>query len=87
MPAGWAERARLRREVDLAMAEARPWRVNGTLTFTVVGHRFSVTSTGDVGCDSKRPRYFVGCGTCGSVLHENTTGAETRIVGHLLDAQ
>lgn len=77
-----AERARVRAEVNRLIKATL--RVNQTLTFTVEGHRVSMTPTGDVGCDSKRPRYFVGCGTCGKVLHENTTGPAVRIVEHVV---
>jgi hypothetical protein len=46
-------------------------------------HIFSVTPTGDLGYDTKRPRYRVVCSVCKVVLHESTTGISVWIAKHV----
>lgn len=54
--------------------------------FAIGGVYFWVHPTGDKGCDTGRHRYEVRCANCTKVLHENTTGPSTRILGHLCEA-
>jgi ribosomal protein S27E len=47
--------------------------------------RVVISDTGEVGCDTGRPRYRVACLTCGIVIHEATTGPMQRLEQHLRD--
>jgi len=51
--------------------------------FTVRGHEFAVTPTGDTGVNSGRPRHRVECRTCKTVEHENTNWAASCVLQHL----
>lgn len=46
-------------------------------------HEIVVTSTGEWGCDSGRPRYRVACRSCGVVEHESATAPALRVVQHV----
>ncbi len=47
------------------------------------GHYFAIVKTNEDGIHTGRPRFFLACITCATLLHESTTGLISRIDGHL----
>lgn len=56
-------------------------------TFAEDGHTFRITAVHDTGFHTGRNRYRVECVTCSEVVHEKTTGPESRVLGHIRDAR
>lgn len=47
-------------------------------------HHLRVTATSHLGCDTGRRRYRVECLTCGTIVHEATTGAYPNMQSHVV---
>lgn len=51
--------------------------------FSIKGHAFVVTPTGESGIHTGRPRYRVRCETCDVLVHTGTTSVEANVEHHL----
>jgi hypothetical protein len=68
------------------MVRLMPMTIDLTLTraaFTVEGHSFVVSPTGEVGVHTQHPRYRVDCETCSECVHEATTGVAWNVDFHI----
>lgn len=72
-----------RRELAARIAHLK---IGDAGTFHASGHSFAFACLNDQGLHSGRFRFMVACVTCEALLHEATTGPESRIGDHLRHA-
>lgn len=65
------------------VSAAMPWQ---KCEVTLQGHTITVKATGQIGMNTGRACWQVDCKTCGTQLHENTTGPVHYIYRHLREA-